>query len=58
MYVLKTKEKPSYAKRNSDDFYYRDRARKDCEGVDGGTKFATREQAEAANNGYYEVVEV
>lgn len=63
MFVLKAKEKPSFAKRGSDDFYYRDRGRRDCEGTEGATKFETREDAESVAGAFivdefYEVVEL
>lgn len=58
MFVLRAVEKPRYAKKSSDEFYYRDRARADCEGIKEATKFATEAEAEDANNGDYIVVEV
>lgn len=59
MFALRAKEKPKYARLNSDDFYYRDHGRKDCEGIENATKFSTRENAEVICNKFqdYEIVE-
>lgn len=60
-YVLRAIEKPKYAKKNSDDFYWRDRGRVNCEGLAGATKFVTREDAEKKCRefeGSYEVEEL
>lgn len=55
MYILKSIQKPAFAKKNSDSFYYRDRARKDCEGIEDATKFEKLEDAEKVAGIYYEV---
>jgi hypothetical protein len=58
MYVLKAVEKPNYASKNSDDFFFRDRGRKDCEGMDNATKFASYDDAKKVANTEYQVIEV
>jgi hypothetical protein len=58
MYVLRATEKPRWAKRNSDEFYYRDRGRQDCEGTDKATKFESYEDAEKVCTSSYEIEEI
>lgn len=58
-YVLKATEKPKYAKRNSGDFYYRDRGRVDIEGIEKATKFTSFDKAkEIADKFNYEIEEI
>ena len=61
MFVLKLVDKPEYAKKYSDDFYYRDRGRRDCEGPHGATKFESEEEAYECQSRLgdgYKVVEI
>lgn len=58
MFALKAIEKPRWAKKSSDDFYYRDRARVNCEGIENATKFENRSEAESVAGNTYEVVEL
>ena len=58
-YVLRATEKPKYAKRNSDNFYYRDRGRVDIEGIEKATKFTYFDEAKKiADKCNYEIEEI
>lgn len=58
MFALKAIEKPGWAKKNSDSFYFRNRGRQDCEGLKDATKFDDRAEAESYAGNDYEVVEI